>query len=103
MTTQRTEREEKRGNAEVKFLAGWRDRWPNLYGVCLGQAQYKMVRLSLSERATGDFLGVLVAADPVDGSPMVVFGSGADLLTALSNLNSSIASSRWRPNKPYGS
>lgn len=99
--SQKQKKDDARGNAEVKFLAGWRARWSNLYGVCFGNADYRMTKLSLFERGDGDFLTVLVAVGGTDGGEVVAFGSGGDLLTALSNLNASIAGAKWKPQKKW--
>ena len=99
--SQKKVRDQAKGNAEVKFLAGWRDRWSNLYGVCFGGADYHMIKLSLLERGDGDFLTVLVAVGGDDGGEYVAFGSGAELISAFNNLNASIAGEKWKPQKKW--
>lgn len=58
--------------------------------------------LRLKARDDGTILAIAKAYGP-DGTPMVAFGTGYDIVSCLMGLEGTLASSRWRVDKPYGS
>lgn len=71
----------------------------NLAGVLVGRARSVAGGLSIQRRAESDWLAVLRVYDNRNSLWLVAFGSGADMIAALMNLNAQIASGKFSRDK----
>lgn len=53
-------------------------------------------------RPDGDYLGVLKGYNG-EGTPVICFGSGFDVVSCFIGLEMAVNGDRWRKDKPYGS
>lgn len=76
----------------------WFENYPQLYAV-LSTNEEDFVELRIKSRPEG--MLAICRRVAADGGYEVCFGSGYDVLGSLSGLEASIASGKWRIDKPW--
>lgn len=71
----------------------------NLTGALRGHGQASVERFSIRQRKASDFIAVASGADSLDGRPIVAFGSGSTMWTAIAALNGAISRGEWKDDR----
>ena len=72
---------------------------PQFSSLCL-DGDDDFVSCTIRHRAAGDYVAVIKALDG-DGGPVVCFGNGFDLVSALLGIEGTLAADRWQADKPF--
>lgn len=83
----------------VAFEIAFKDLLPALYR-CGVTEEDDFTEIRIKHRGAGDWLALVKRFDG-DGAPVIVFGSGVDLLQALSSAEGLVAAGKWRVDRPW--
>ena len=89
-------------SGDNKYLAVFRainDTLPGVYNL-LGRLEEDFDRLNIKRRGDHDWIAVCKAFSD-DGTPIVCFASGVDLVGCLVALDGVIQAGRWRADTPW--